>query len=65
MTSHLVMAGAYSAKKDVGNARKAGIQVLTAEPAFSLKDFSKQQPYRKPHDLEVFTAQLSTAGLLK
>ena len=63
ITACLVRAAAYTAGNDTANARSVGSQVIAADPAFSLRDFSKQQPYRKHHDLEGFVARLSAAGI--
>lgn len=62
VTAHLVAAAAHSARKDFDNARAARGHVLTANPEFSLQDFSRQQPYRNPVDLQNFVGQLSAAG---
>ena len=62
-TARLVLAAAHQSLGNLGEARSLGAEILSADPAFALGAFAKQQPYRNEADKTNFTAKLRAAGL--
>lgn len=63
LTPCLVKVAAHAAQNKMSEARDSCERVVSADPSFSLQQFTEKQPYKNPSDLKIFVSRLGAAGL--